>query len=97
MVMSSHVCYPALGDPPGLPATFSPRLSRELLRQRLRFDGLLLTDDLEMGALRQFGSMGEAAVRATEAGHDLLLICSDPATQQEAVASLRAADRKSGV
>ena len=91
MVMSSHVCYPTLGDPPGLPATFSPRLSRELLRQRLRFDGLLLTDDLEMGALRQSGSMGEVAVRATEAGHDLLLICSDPAAQQEAFASLRAA------
>jgi len=91
MVMSSHVCYPALGDPPGLPATFSPRLSRELLRDQLRFEGLLLTDDLEMGALRSFGTMGEAAVRATEAGHDVLLICSDLAAQQEAFASLRAA------
>jgi len=91
MMMSSHVCYPALGDPPGLPATFSPRLNRELLRQQLRFDGLLLTDDLEMGALRSFGTIGEAAVRATQSGHDLLLICSDLAVQKEAFASLRAA------
>jgi beta-N-acetylhexosaminidase len=91
MVMSSHVCYPALGDPPGLPATFSPRLTRELLRDRLRFGGLLLTDDLEMGALRSFGTMGEVAVRATEAGYDLLLICSDLTAQQEAFASLQQA------
>lgn len=91
MIMSSHVCYPALGDPPGLPATFSQRLTRELLRQRLRFTGLLLTDDLEMGALRAFGSMGDIAVKATEAGHDLLLICSDLAAQKEAFALLRAA------
>jgi len=91
MVMSSHVCYPTLGDPPGRPATFSPRLTRELLRDRLRFTGLLLTDDLEMGALRSLGTRGEAAVRATEAGHDLLLLCSDPAAQQEAFASLRTA------
>jgi beta-N-acetylhexosaminidase len=91
MVMSSHVCYPTLGDPPGLPATFSPRLTRELLRSQLRFTGLLLTDDLEMGALRAFGSMGEIAVKATEAGHDLLLICADLAAQKVAFASLRAA------
>src|SRR3989338_8141557 len=91
MVMSSHVCYPGLGDLPGLPATFSPRLTRELLRSRLRFTGLLLTDDLEMGALRAFGSMGEIAVKATEAGHDLLLICSDLAAQKEGFAALRAA------
>lgn len=76
-VMSSHVCYPGLGEPDGLPATFSPRLLRGVLRERMGFQGLTLTDDLEMGALRAFGSMGDMAVRATEAGHDLLLICSD--------------------
>jgi len=91
MVMSSHVCYPGLGEPPGLPATFSRRLIYSLLRERLKFGGLILTDDLEMGALRTFGSMGEAAVRATEAGHDLLLICSDLAAQKEALTSLRQA------
>ena len=90
-IMSSHVCYPALGDPPGLPATFSKRLIRDLLRRELRFPGLILTDDLEMGALRTFGPMGEAAIRATEAGHDLLLICSDLAAAEEAFSSLKQA------
>ena len=91
MVMSSHVCYPALGDPPGLPATFSRGLIRELLRARMGFSGLILSDDLEMGALRTFGRMGETCIRATEAGHDLLLICSDLAAAQAAVAALREA------
>jgi beta-N-acetylhexosaminidase len=91
MVMSSHVCYPALGDPPGLPATFSRGLIRGLLRARMGFSGLILSDDLEMGALRMFGTMGETCIRATEAGHDLLLICSDLAAAQAAVAALREA------
>jgi beta-N-acetylhexosaminidase len=77
MVMSSHVCYPGLGEPAGLPATFSRRLARDLLRERLQFAGLILTDDLEMGALKAFGSMPEIALQATLAGHDMLLICSD--------------------
>lgn len=93
MVMSSHVCYPSLGEPPGLPATFSPRLIRDLLRTRLGFPGLILTDDLEMGALGTFGDMGEIAVRATEAGHDVLLICADLAAHKEALSGLRAAYR----
>jgi len=92
MIMSSHVCYPALGEPDGLPATFSPRLIRRLLRETLRFSGAILTDDLEMGALRTFGTVGEAAVRAAEAGHDLLLICSgDLAVQEEALTCLKRA------
>ena len=91
MVMSSHVCYPSFGDPEGLPVTFSSKLIRGLLRKTLGFDGLILTDDLEMGALRAFGTRGEIAVRAVEAGHDLLLICSDLSAAQEAAWSLRQA------
>ena len=90
-IMSSHVCYPGLGEPAGLPTTWSPRLIRQLLRDRLRFDGVIMTDDLEMGALRAVGSMGEIAVRATEAGHDLLLMCSDLAVAEEALSGLQAA------
>ena len=90
-IMSSHVCYPGLGEPLGLPATFSSRLIREVLRDRMRFNGLILTDDLEMGALRAFGTMGEVAVRAIEAGHDALLICSNLAASKEALSGLKAA------
>ena len=88
MVMSSHVCYPGLGEPDGLPATFSPRLIQGWLRDRLGFQGLILTDDLEMGALRTLGSIGQAAVKSVKAGHDLLLICSNLALVDQAAIEL---------
>ena len=93
-VMSSHVCYPDLGEPPGLPATFSPRLVTGLLRQRLGFDGVIMTDDLEMGALRRLGGVGEAAVEAVAAGHDIALVCADPAAAEEAFSRLVAGYRE---
>ncbi len=92
-IMSSHVCYPQIDQEAGLPATFSPRLIQRLLREQLQFSGLILTDDLEMGALSQFGSMGDLAIRATEVGHDLLLICSDLSKTEEALPSLAQAYR----
>ena len=93
-VMSSHVCYPAL-DPssPATPATFSSRFIRQLLREELGFQGLILTDDLEMGALRELCPIGEAAVRAVEAGHDVLLVCSNLRFQQDVFSALLAAYR----
>jgi len=92
MVMSSHVRYRAFGDPPGRPATFSPAIMHGLLRTQLRFTGLVLSDDLEMGAIRSGWSMGKAAVRAAQAGHDLLLFCSgNLRVQLEAFSSLRKA------
>ena len=89
MVMSSHVCYPGLGEPAQMPATLSRHLTHDLLRTRMAFQGLMLTDDLEMGALRTLGTIGEVAVRATEAGHDMLLICSDLRAAGEACDALR--------
>jgi len=90
-LMSSHVCYPKLEPSSHTPATFSVRLMRDLLRGELGFDGVVLSDDLEMGALREVCSVGEAAVRAVEAGHDALLVCSDLAAQREVFEALRVA------
>ncbi|MBI3088010.1 MAG: beta-N-acetylhexosaminidase [Candidatus Omnitrophica bacterium] len=92
-VMSSHVCYPGLGLPEGLPATFSPWLVRRFLREEMKFDGVVLSDDLEMGALRRLCPIGEAAVRAAEAGHDVVLVCSDLSAQREVFEALRGAYR----
>lgn len=97
MVMSSHVCYPKLGDPAGVPATFSRRLIQGWLREELAFDGLILTDDLEMGALRAFGTLGDAAVQAAAAGHDLHLICSRIEGWEEAFSTLVQAYRAGGL
>ena len=74
-VMSSHTQYPAL-DPEHM-GTFSPAILQGLLRDKLGFGGVIITDDLEMGAVdRQYTTEG-AALAALEAGADLLLVCND--------------------
>ncbi len=87
-VMSSHPVYINLDPAPMCPATFSKRIIRSYLRNDLGFEGLILSDDLEMGALKEMGSIGEAACRAVEAGHDMLLVCHSPSAQREVFHSL---------
>ncbi len=85
-VMTSHVVFPSLDRDE--PATFSKIIVNELLRREMGFQGLLLTDDLEMGGITGHGSLGEAAVKAVLAGHDLLLICHSAQRVREALDAL---------
>lgn len=77
LIMTAHAHYPAVDGPELLPGTFSPRLLRVWLRERIGFEGLIITDDLGMGALGESASPGEKARRALDAGADLLLFCQD--------------------
>jgi beta-N-acetylhexosaminidase len=70
---------PALEDLHQLPATISGNVVMRLLRRVLKFDGLVITDDMEMGAVVQTLSVAEAALRAIEAGSDMILICEQEA------------------
>lgn len=72
-VMSAHVVYPAFDD---APATLSTAWMTDVLRKELGFSGVVLTDDLEMGAIVRHGGLGAAAVRSIRAGADGLLVCS---------------------
>ena len=72
-MMTAHVLYPALDDEN--PATLSRRIVGGLLRDELAFDGLVMTDDLEMGAIVGRYAVEDAAVRAIAAGCDMVLIC----------------------
>jgi beta-N-acetylhexosaminidase len=74
-VMTSHTVYPGLD--PEAPATFSRSVLTGLLRRRLGFTGLIVTDDLDMGAVTGRFSPQAAAIAALRAGADLLLICHD--------------------
>lgn len=74
--MSAHVVYDALD--PGVPATLSRVVLTELARGRLGFAGAMLSDDLEMAAVRDAHGVVGAGVAALEAGCDLLLVCSEP-------------------
>jgi beta-glucosidase-like glycosyl hydrolase len=77
-VMTAHVAYPAL-DPSGVAATYSRPILHDLLRRELAFDGLVVTDALIMeGALQGAGEQA-GAVRALQAGCDLLLYPHDVA------------------
>ncbi len=81
-MMSAHVVYSAID--PETPATLSRVFCTEYLRGRLRFDGVLFSDDLEMRALSARMPVEESAVRAIAAGCDALLVCSDEALQRRA-------------
>jgi beta-N-acetylhexosaminidase len=70
---------PALESFHNLPATISGNVVMRLLRLVLKFDGLVITDDMEMGAVVQTLSVAEAAMRAVEAGSDMILICEQEA------------------
>jgi len=76
VVMSAHIAFPAFtGD---TPATLSPAMLTGVLRDSLKFKGLVVTDALQMGAIVARYGAGEAAVRAFAAGSDLILMPADP-------------------
>lgn len=75
MVMIAHLLVPALD--PEKPTTFSKKTVTALLREGMEFNGLIVSDALDMGALAGSYSQGEIAVRAVEAGMDILLHPSD--------------------
>lgn len=84
-VMIAHSTYPNIGlqelDQNGklLPSSLSHAFVTTLLRERLGFEGLVVTDDLEMGAIMNTYGIGEACKMAILAGCDMLAICADPA------------------
>jgi beta-N-acetylhexosaminidase len=87
--MVAHVEMPALDPVPG-PATFSRPIVTGLLRRDLGFNGVIYSDSMLMDAVHQLAEPGEAAVKAVEAGVDVLLDSADP---RAAAAALTAALR----
>ncbi|MBU0730289.1 MAG: beta-N-acetylhexosaminidase [Proteobacteria bacterium] len=74
-IMTSHTIYTGLDHQ--YPATMSEKILTGLLRNTMKFDGVIITDDLEMGAIETNGLVSDASVKAFKAGADLLLICHD--------------------
>ena len=83
-VMTAHIAVPALA-PADLPATLSPAILTGLLREELGFQGLVITDALDMGGIAKNFPVGDAAVRSIEAGADTLLMPPDPEAAIRAV------------
>jgi len=86
-IMTSHAIYPALD--PEKPATLSPMVLTKVLRERMGFRGLTITDDLEMGAIAEDWSVAEGALTSFQAGADILLICKDQSHVRESLDLMR--------
>jgi beta-glucosidase-like glycosyl hydrolase/CubicO group peptidase (beta-lactamase class C family) len=89
-IMPGHLAVPAFEPNPATPATLSRNILTGLLREKLKFTGLIVTDALDMGGVTSIASPGEAAVRAVEAGVDVLLL---PPVPDAAITALENAVR----
>jgi beta-N-acetylhexosaminidase len=100
VVMVSHGGFPNIdikkGTTGGLlePASLSSRIVTNLLRQELGYKHLVVTDDLEMGAIAKHCEIEDAVVRAFNAGEDMLLICATPETIRRGYRALLKAARE---
>lgn len=89
-IMTAHVVFPAF-EPDGLPATLSSRVLTGLLREELGFEGLVITDCLEMAAIADGVGVGEGAIQTVLAGADLVLVSHRRDRQLAAIEAVRAA------
>jgi beta-N-acetylhexosaminidase len=102
-VMVAHACFPKSDlqetDQNGklLPSSLSFNFVTTLLRRRIGFDGLVITDDLEMGAILKNYGIGDACKMAVLAGADMLAICADPDAVRAGFAAVLAAVRDGSI
>ncbi len=76
-VMVGHIAVPAFDTAPGIPATVSPKITTDLLRRQLGFEGLIVTDAMRMRGVSAKYGPGEASVLAVNAGSDVVLMPAD--------------------
>lgn len=91
LIMTAHLQIPALDSTPNLPATLSPKIIAELLRKELGFKGLIVTDAMDMGGITTLYTPEEAALKAIQAGVDMILLSPHP---EEVIDSLIQAVRR---
>jgi len=83
-VMTGHLALPEV-DSTNTPATFSEKVTTQMLREKMGFEGLVITDALNMAGVTKNFSPGEAAVQAVKAGADVILMSKDPYAARAAV------------
>ncbi len=76
-IMSAHLSIPALDSTPNLASSISPAIIKDLLRKQMGFEGIVITDALNMKGVSNFYAPGEVAAKALLAGNDILLFVED--------------------
>ena len=89
MIMTAHILLPNID--PDLPASLSPAVLEGMLRRDLRYEGVVLADDLGMGALARRYGCGDSAVMTLNAGSDIAMLCHDSTVVPEAIDAVAAA------
>ncbi|MFC1554660.1 beta-N-acetylhexosaminidase [candidate division KSB1 bacterium] len=90
LVMTTHAGYPAFSKSSKvLPATFTKEILTGYLRDKMNFQGLIITDDLEMGAAMKSIGYADGLIKAVNAGADILCVCKDINLQKEAFSILK--------
>ena len=79
MVMAGHIRYPAFD---AKPASLSPVILKQLLQTQLGYQGIVITDDLDMAAVSEGYGPDKIGIAAIQAGTDILLSCHNPEVQQ---------------
>ena len=87
-IMSSHIHCPELENRRNYPVTFSSTIVKGFLRTTCNYRGVILSDDLEMGAIIKHHPIEDACVKAAAAGHDILLVCSNYQWQKKSFHAL---------
>jgi len=90
LIMTAHVMFPAY-EPDGLPATLSSKVLTGLLREELGYDGIIITDCLEMNAISAGVGVAKGAVMALQAGADIVLVSHRLDRQKAAFDAIHAA------
>lgn len=88
-VMIAHILFPKID--PDSPSSMSKTIVTDILRNQMNFQGVIITDDMTMGAITEHYSIGEATVRSVEAGTDIILVCHYHDKQLEAINALKEA------
>ncbi|MNZ82883.1 putative lipoprotein YbbD precursor [compost metagenome] len=86
-IMIAHLLIPALDEQ--YPASLSETVITDLLRNKLNYDGVIITDDMTMGGITKHHDIGEAAVKSVQAGTDIILIGHDHELQEAVLQALR--------
>lgn len=93
-IMMAHIVFPDIPQAEGLPASLSHYFVTELLRNELGFQGVICTDDVEMGAIRDTFEPEMIGELAVAAGNDLILMCHTPEFQDRVIRGIADAVRK---